>query len=291
LLVPKQYTKPVLVDAHVHVYGCFDTDNFLDQAYFNFKVAARRLGRSQFIGVLMLTETLNDHYFSSFAALADAGPEMKNTGNIGRWSFDKTKELCSLLATKNDVELFLIAGRQVVTAENLEVLILGTEKTFPDGMPIRTLLQKAASMDALHVIPWGAGKWLFRRGRLLSNLIAGRTTDGFYLGDQGGRPMFWPTPSHLRQAEEFGIRILPGTDPFPFSDEVGRVGSFGFLIDASLDPLNPAATLKESLRNPQVKLTRFGQLQNSPRFFQNQLRMQIRKRRRRQASLTSEIRE
>src|SRR5262245_48840337 len=181
-------TKPVLVDSHVHIHQCFACNDFLDRAYFNLSLEAYRLGKSQFVGVLMLTETSKDHYFSRFAALADSEHEMKDYSDSGPWSFRKTKEDCSLLAIKGDALLVLIAGRQVVTTEDVEVLVLGTENILPDGLPIETVLQEAISVDAVHVIPWGAGKWFFGRGELLRKLINCRPRNGFYLGDQGGRP-------------------------------------------------------------------------------------------------------
>ena len=241
---------------------------------------AYRLGKKQFVGVLMLAETSKNHYFSRFAALADSENETRDCSDSSHWSFRKTKEYYSLLAFKGDAVLVLIAGRQVVTTEDLEVLILGTQGVFPDGLPIESVLREAISVDAVHVIPWGAGKWFFGRGKLLSKLINSRLRNGFYLGDQGGRPLFWPKPSHIRRAEERGIRILSGSDSLPFPEEVQRVGSFGFLMEVDFDLSRPAASIRESLRSPRVELVRFGHLQSPPRFLKNQVRMQMLKRRR-----------
>jgi hypothetical protein len=49
----------MLVDAHVHVYDCFDLKKFFDAAFANFKSEADRLGSGDnFIAVLFLAETL-----------------------------------------------------------------------------------------------------------------------------------------------------------------------------------------------------------------------------------------
>lgn len=52
-----------------------------------------------------------------------------------------------------------MAGRQIVTAEKLEVLALGTDLDIDDGRPIREVLSLVTENGGLPVIPWGAGKW------------------------------------------------------------------------------------------------------------------------------------
>jgi len=275
-------TKAAAIDAHVHFYNCFSHDRFLDHAYFNLSEASRRLGRSDdgVLRILMLAETSEEHYFARCAGQAASLRQSDELADDTRWRFYRTEEECSLVACKKDRAILVIAGRQVATAEDMEVLILGTERIVSDGLPIGAVLESAMSMKAIHVIPWGAGKWLFRRGGLLSRLMESRTQDGFYLGDQGGRPVLWPTPRHLRKAEERGIRILPGADPLPFPEEISRVGSYGFLMEASVDPLRPAAAIRAILRNPEVSIVRFGRRQQAYRFIATQLKMQVRKRRR-----------
>jgi hypothetical protein len=45
----------ILVDAHVHIYGCFDLEKFFNAANFNFKSVAERLGHgNEFSGILLL---------------------------------------------------------------------------------------------------------------------------------------------------------------------------------------------------------------------------------------------
>jgi hypothetical protein len=48
----------ILIDAHVHIYDCFDLEKFFDSAYANFKSAAEQLGHTNdFTGILLLAET------------------------------------------------------------------------------------------------------------------------------------------------------------------------------------------------------------------------------------------
>jgi hypothetical protein len=169
----------------------------------------------------------------------------------------------------------------VVVHEGLEVLLLGTRRSVPDGRPIREVLAEGARVGALRVIPWGAGKWLFRRGKLLSELTAAaRSGDGFFLGDGAGRPLFWRKPRHFHQAERRGLRVLPGTDPLPLPRQARRAGSFGFRLDGAVDLSSPAEGIKAALRDPGSRLTPFGRLERLVPFIRNQIAMQRGKRRR-----------
>jgi len=58
----------ILVDAHVHIYDCFDIQTFLDSAFANFKAEAARCGQEDsFTAVLLLTETAKDNWFQRLA--------------------------------------------------------------------------------------------------------------------------------------------------------------------------------------------------------------------------------
>ncbi len=99
----------------------------------------------------------------------------------------------------------------------------------------------------------------------------------FFLGDEGGRPAFWPYPRHFREAAAAGIRDLPGTDPLPFPHDIEKVGRVGICLSMSFDEAKPAKSLLTALRaNEHFK--RFARLEPPGRFVRNQLAMQLRKR-------------
>lgn len=274
---------PALVDAHVHIHRCFDLPTFLDSAAANFAAAGRVTGADEIRGVLMLTEGADEDRFTELAALAraEAGrPGAAPEGRPGEWRFTTTAEDCSLLAEKGARTLILIAGRQVATSDGLEVLVFGTRERFEDGRPLREMLARMRDADLLHAIPWGAGKWLFRRGRLLSSVLDSGPAPGFCLGDESGRPVFWPRVRHFEEARRRGIRVLRGTDPLPFPDEVSRAGSFGFRIDAGVDLARPMAWLRAALLDPAVRLHDYGRLERGAAFIVHQWGMQRRKRER-----------
>jgi hypothetical protein len=159
------------------------------------------------------------------------------------------------------------------------VLILGTTRRLRDGLPIREVLAETASWGVPRVIPWGPGKWLFKRGRLLNELVEEFRRPTLFLGDEGGRPAFWGYPQHFERAARLGVRDLPGTDPLPFAHDVTKVGRMGFRIPLTLDRGYPAAALLGALSQPSTTLERFAVLESPLRFVRNQIGMQLRKRR------------
>jgi hypothetical protein len=271
----------LLIDAHVHIYDCFDLEIFFDSAYANFKSAAKRSGNeNDFTGVLLLTETSKDNWFKRLSECADGKhlPERKETGN---WIIQHTEEIDSLLAESgNSKKVLLIAGRQIVTKEGLEVLACATVENFEDGMPIESLIKKIIEKNAFPIIPWGVGKWFGKKGRIVRDIINKSNNNTLiYLGDNGNRPDFWPQPKLLKKACKKGIQILPGSDPLPFASESGRAGSFGCLMQIHIDPPMATTFIKKIITGDLKGTFRvYGRLEKCHRFLLNQMRAQINKR-------------
>jgi hypothetical protein len=261
----------VLADAHVHFYPCFDRDAFLGRAARNFARAAARLGRDGATGVLLFTEGVRERFFRELRDRAGAPPQ-------GGWSFRRTEEEESLLAVENGVvRMILVAGRQIIAAEDLEVLALGTDADFPQRRPIVETVEAVRAAGALPVVPWGFGKWWFGRGRILGALLEAQDPASFFLGDNRARPRGAPRPRLFARAAARGIRVLPGTDPLPFPGEEARAGSYGFALDSPLDLERPSASLKARLRSGSAVLP-YGRGEGIVPFVRNQVAMQKRKR-------------
>lgn len=256
----------IIADAHVHIYDCFNLEQFLDSAIYNFHDAANKFGRkNSFQAVLFLTETSKHNYFQQLAELVD-----KN--KLTNWTLQPTQENLSLHAFNNfGQSLFIIAGRQVITEEKLEVLALITDQSFEDGFPLETTIQSVISAGGIPVMPWGVGKWIGRRGKLLSKLLVENNFPTICLGDNSGRPIFWSRPIYFQQAKKQGLRILPGSDPLPVASEASRPGSFGFTIQGSLSREEPGKQLKQMLLNSNVSINNYGSLETPWRFVRNQL--------------------
>ncbi len=268
------WSGPVLVDAHVHFYGGFDEQRFLDSARRNMAAGAAELGLPPTTpGLLLLAETSRDHAFEAFADRAAGAPP-------GPWTWRATAEPGSLMARHHGRDsLVLVAGRQIVTREGLEVLALGTAGRFADGESLADTLRRAREADAVPVLPWGFGKWLFRRGALVDDLIRSPGRGGIFLGDNGGRPALAPRPRLLAAAEARGMIVLPGSDPLPLPSRESRAGAYGFCLDGPISRDLPGATLKQRLAALRASPPVYGRLERLAPFLLSQLQMQARKRR------------
>jgi hypothetical protein len=262
------HKRTVLVDGHVHIYDCFDLPGLFDAAYRNFSHAAQSSGAAaQFTGILMLTESKSDDWYQK---------QNIDTRRAGPWNIHPVDGNCALQAVRDSGEqLLIVAGRQIVTAEGLELLALATDRQFDDGLSLVKALQAVRAHDAIPVIPWAVGKWLGRRGRVLAKVIEDESDNGLFLGDNGGRPSFWKYSSHFMQARQAGLRILPGSDPLPFVAEASRVGSFGFSIGGEVSADQPVADLKKLLRDSSIEVHAYGNLEGTMRFVSNQIRLRL----------------
>ncbi len=249
----------LLVDAHVHLHDCFDLSQFLDAASANFQQQSDRLGLDQpAIGILLLAEVKG---VNAFAQLVEQQQQLNQ--QLSTWEITPTHEAISLRLTHTSGQTLLImAGRQVVTQEGIEVLALMTEGMLEDGLSLEKTLAGAIALNSLPVLPWGVGKWLGKRGQLVqAGLEASPNT--LFAGDNGGRPSFWPLP-------DFCKRQLPGTDPLPLSYEVKRPGSFGFATQAVLDWDKPGESLKQVLSSSKPDIDTYGRAQSPWHFLKNQ---------------------
>jgi len=266
-------SKPVLVDAHIHIYDGFPLGRLFDAAWSNFQRQAHQMGTKDFMGLLCLTESASYHCFQRLANELVGG----HLPSAVPWRFTRLPEdECTLQAQRQTGEtLFLIAGRQIITTERLEVLALGSTASFQDGQPIDQVLNSVRNAGALPVLPWGVGKWLGKRGTVVRRVLSSGKPNCLFLGDISSRPAFWPKGSLFRFARDRGIRVLPGTDPLPLDSEVGRPGSCGFYLDQPLSVAQPATDLKRLLRQPGVIPRPYGRREKFLRFIRNQLLIRL----------------
>ena len=93
-------------------------------------------------------------------------------------------------------------------------------------MPDEDILDQFGGQYAV-ICPWGFGKWLGARGKLISDL-AQRKPEQFNLGDNGGRPWLW---AWVPQFGNKRPKVINGSDPLPLLGEIKRVGSYGIKFD------------------------------------------------------------
>jgi hypothetical protein len=264
----------LFIDSHVHFHVCFTWDVFLEAAARNFAQVRRTLHvGSESAGCLMFTESAGANAFRSLVVQGRSKPARA-------WRAEATDEAESvLLRHANGDTIIVVAGRQVVTAEKLEVLSLCTAAEFPDGQPIRSLLNSVARDGAVAVIPWGFGKWWGRRGRVIRALLELHRDIPFCLGDNGGRARRLPRPSLFDVAADHGIPVLGGSDPLPLPRHVTRAGSYGFVLEDWCETSRPASVIKERLRALTHSPTAFGRLSSAPEMMRSQLGLRWHRRR------------
>jgi SAM-dependent methyltransferase len=260
-----------LVDAHVHVHPASDLAALLDAAAANFAAQARALRAEAWEGVLMLTETSDAAWFE--------GVQSSGKIVVGAWVISPhASDALALWASVGGRRILIVAGRQIVTGEGVEVLALATRAAFRDGATLEATLASARAAGALVVLPWAVGKWLGRRGSLVDAAISGDPSCPF-AGDNGGRPFFWPSPSLFARERSRGRPVISGSDLLAIRGDERRAGSFGFHVATSLDPERPAARLRDVLLSATAaEVMPFGRLQGPVTFFRNQLGLRLARR-------------
>ncbi len=139
--------------------------------------------------------------------------------------------------------LWVLAGRQIVTRERVEVLGLGLRALVPEQLDAAETVERVRAAGALAVLPWAPGKWFGRRGRVIASLMDRFGPDAVALADTTLRPVGWPTPLPIRHAIREGFRVFAGSDPLPFAGEEARIGSLATVVDGIPDIASPASSI------------------------------------------------
>ena len=259
----------LIIDGHVHIYDCYDLDKFFDTAIENLDNAysSKYPGDRNFQRVLFLTESKDNDYFTMFK---DKGRFSDKSG----YTFANTEDDCSLVLLKNNQpQCYLLAGRQIVTKEKLEVLSIASTMKIEDGLPIEDVIKRIFDNNGIAVLAWGVGKWFFKRGKVIRTIIEKYHSSRLFIGDSGSRPSFWPKPQLYKIAERYNMKTLTGSDPFPFSDEQVRIGACGSIIDGSFKINTPANSVHDILLSIDEKVYDLGTKDNVFSFFKRQIKM------------------
>ena len=269
---PEAGVIDILLDGHVHFHGCFDREGFFDSALANLCAGATAAGPpGRAVLCLLLTEGADEDFFEALSA------DRRIPGK-GAWTVDPSGEDGSLLVSRRGTDsLILVAGRQIVTREGLEVLAIGRRARYPRGLAVRDAIEATLAQQAIPVIPWGFGKWWFARGQLLDALLHAPETPRLFLGDNAGRPQIAPAPRLFSVARERGFFVLPGSDPLPFPAQVRTVGRFGFALRGAWDATRPAESVKRLLAELSSQPRTFGRRESLAGFARSQVGMQLRK--------------
>jgi hypothetical protein len=281
---------PALVDAHVHLYSVYDRERFLHAAWTNFERARRSLGLSQATYVMCFTEDARHNAFAELASFRSVGSiEIRPTQDeaalsvrfdsephTGRTEPERAASSNHDAVGNHSQDLYLIAGRQIITSEGLELLALATRDVIPDGVSLSDGIARVRAAGGVPVVPWAFGKWWGRRGVLVrAALASGHPPD---LGDNSARASMLLAPAFFRQAESRGRAVLPGTDPLPLRGHQGRAGSYGFVLDHGLSSDHPARDLVVAIQAMSTSPARFGRRVGPFEFVRDQIALRLRKR-------------
>ncbi len=271
----------VLLDAHVHYHPGFSRAVFFAAAAANLRAGGEQLGSDGPARPgLMLTESHGVDAFGGFASQA-ATSLPAGTPPDGWW-FRRTEEDNSLWAVRSsapDQPMLVIAGRQLVTREGLEVLALGCREPLPERMELRRARDAIIEAGGVPVVPWGFGKWWFQRRRMVAELIDADDAEGaWFVGDNAGRPRLSRRPPMFARAAARRVFVLPGSDPLPLPGQAAKVGRCGFRMSGDFDTDHPARAVLDWLRRCTEQPQTFGRYESLGSFARDQVAMQMRKR-------------
>ncbi len=195
----------------------------LDSAHRNLARFHTPSQRRQSVGVLFVADPEGVQGYERLAGFCDSGGAERRLD----WAVSNTDSRSITLQHSSGFSIIAVRGQQLITREGLEVLGIGHSRRLKSGETLAKIVQQVRGSGGRPILAWGVGKWLGRRGRLISELIVsegGRS--GITLVDNGGRPWCWSRVSQFDIAKERGIRILAGSDPLPLRREENRIGSF-----------------------------------------------------------------
>ena len=252
------------VDGHVHFHRVEMVGPTLDAAAANF---ARVTGRDNgLVGAILLVQSGRERVFEC----------LLQAGTLGGGRFSAVDaEPQTFLAFNGQRRIAVVCGQQIRCERGLEVLALGTATRYAEGHSLEETVGHVRQDGALTALPWGFGKWMGKRKKLVQTALREFSPLAVFMGDNGGRIQWLGLPGLLREASDAGFRLLPGTDPFPFGGDYRRVGRFGFLagLEPSVD--HPWTDLRGWLEARPASPPTYGRALDPVRFVRNQIGIQI----------------
>ena len=170
--------------------------------------------------------------------------------------------------------LYILAGRQIVSSDKLEVCALATDFNMPDReLNTQDTIRKVQENGAVAALNWAPGKWFLKRGKIVQNIIETNNPKELLLSETTMRPTIWPTPALVKQAFSNNFRMVVGSDPLPFSGEEELIGSYASLMQGDFDPKAPAESVRNLLLDPAVSITRLGKRSGPVTFAKRQYKI------------------
>ncbi len=233
----------LIFDSHVHVYPFYDIPAL-------FTALACKLAE--------LDPDARKMAFLTDIQVGKAFEELCTVGVPGM-TLKQVDTHCLAIKDGMGRELFLFNGRQIVTAERLEILALVCSIDVEGRLPAVDVVKQIHAAGGVAVIAWGVGKWLGSRGDVVRGLIDNDSLKPLLLGDSSMRPSFWGTPDQMEYGRNKGLKIICGSDPLPFRGEEGVAGAYATLAEYDFDFSNPSVSAREMLISPSVRFNPMGE--------------------------------
>jgi hypothetical protein len=233
-----------IIDGHLHLYPRYDMARAANGLLENLGKLISPSGRANTVFMGLLAESQSCRFYQELLKLGAPC-------HYGPFKLVAGPDEGAITLLKHDrIQGYLIAGRQIVTAEKLEILALGRDVSVKDGLSAEDTLQAIRAQNAVPVLSWSPGKWFFGRGKRIQNLIETQSPGSFLIGDTGLRPTFWPLPRLMKMASRLSYKIIGGSDPLPIAGEECWIGTYGMTVTAPFNPEKPAESLRRLLADP-----------------------------------------
>ncbi len=262
--------QTVVFDGHMHVYPAYRLPDALGALFANLGRCAPTAGPAPVCAGLLVDTAASPAYRARIGQ-----PRLKQ---VGAFILQPTDEAGAMAVRDEDRILgYVIAGRQFVTAERLEVLSLTADPELADGTPLAPSLATIRAAGGVPVLCWSPGKWSGVRGQLVRTTIEAAAPTDFLLGDTSLRPDGWPEPALLKLGRTRGFRIVQGTDALPFAGEERRLGTCATRVRGPWDPARPVTSMRRLLTAPDYALTPAGRRLSLAGFAARWTRQMVRK--------------
>lgn len=238
---------PLIFDAHVHLYPCYNLAKAMASLFDNL---SNTVPDAQMAA--LLAERHDCHFFNDLKRDPETllGPGFK---------VRRTPDENALVVSRRDgAEAYLFAGRQIVTAERIEILALISDRQVVDGQPATTATVEILNAGGIPVVSWAPGKWLFKRKQVVQELIKRFNPGEIVMGDSTLRPPVWPEPTLMKSAGRRGFATVAGSDPLPFPGEEVRLGTYATLAEGAIEQDNPVRSMQAILKAPGTRIRRVG---------------------------------
>lgn len=213
------------VDTHVHIYPHYNVRRALDCA----------IGNLPGPRAICLTERSDCHFFDSLKSSPLAGFAVQVTAS----------EDAAKLTRPDGESIWVFPGRQIVTAERLEVLALVTTSEFPDGRPMVETVESILAAGGLPVLAYAPGKWCGTRSAVVETTIK-EFGAKILLGDSRHRFGKWE-PKFFQIARDVGAKIIAGSDPLPLPSEEAALGQYAVKYQSGIDEQRAAESMRSMI--------------------------------------------